>query len=188
MVKNPRNTDPLHYFCNTSFCHDGWWYGYWSHPPAKEKDKSFKGAFRTSMEDGHHEAVKIPGSKTPCSPILAGSRVYIISPGQLYPKGSNRPLSTIDGVSNKKSVVHDLKTGKTTKVPVALVDKRLLEDSDYAIRNLATKGGHQMSNASPSAQANRLFHRTKGVLYCIGDPKEPFPVSESWPSQGRISK
>jgi hypothetical protein len=79
-----------------------------------------------------------------------------------------------------------LKTKKSASIEKALVDKRLLEDSGYALRNLTVKAGHQMANGSPCAQANRLFMRTKGVLYCIGDPKEPFPVPKNCPPQGRV--
>ncbi len=39
-------------------------------------------------------------------------------------------------------------------------------------------------NSSPSAQGNRIFLRTRGMLWCIGDPSQKFPTDSAQPPQG----
>jgi len=59
-------------------------------------------------------------------------------------------------------------------------------DDEFARRNRHVGCGSMISNASPSAQANRLFFRTKGFLWCIGDPSQRFPVPADCPERGRV--
>jgi hypothetical protein len=42
------------------------------------------------------------------------------------------------------------------------------------------------SSASPSAQANRLFWRSSGYLWCIGDPAQKFPAPKNCPLAARV--
>jgi outer membrane protein assembly factor BamB len=153
--------------------HDGYWYG------------DFRAGIRLSGKDGSVDKNGVTRMGGNPSPIIAGTRVYHFAGGDLY-KDRLLPLSSIDGVSAAQCF--DLETKKTTSIEKGLVDKRLLEDSDYALRNLTTKAGYFMANGSPYAQANRIFMRTKGILYCIGDPKQPFPVPKDCPPQGRVTK
>jgi hypothetical protein len=39
-----------------------------------------------------------------------------------------------------------------------------------------------------SAQANRVFHRTRSYLWCLGDPNQPFPAPKDCPPAACIPK
>jgi len=39
-----------------------------------------------------------------------------------------------------------------------------------------------------SAQGNRVFHRSRSYLWCLGDPKQPFPAPKDCPPAARIPK
>jgi hypothetical protein len=66
------------------------------------------------------------------------------------------------------------------------VDNRVFEDREFELRNRFIGTGEMISNASPAPQANRMFHRTKGYLWCIGNPAEPFPVPKGCPPHARV--
>jgi hypothetical protein len=70
-------------------------------------------------------------------------------------------------------------------VACAIVDNRHQEDSTFGLINRNLSCGYQQ-NSSPSAQANRLCYRSRGILWCIGDKARQFPVRKDCPSQGRL--
>ncbi len=45
-----------------------------------------------------------------------------------------------------------------------------------------------LSSFAFALAANRVLIRTKGYLWSLGDPDQPFPVSEDWPERGRVNK
>jgi hypothetical protein len=123
------------------------------------------------------------------SPILAGKYIYHFTGGQLYDSEGKKNLTPKLAVNHRgPACVIELSTGKRHDIMASHIDRRFAEDSEYALRNRYVSWGWFGSNASPYAQANRLFFRTKGVLYCIGDPKQPFPVPKDCPPQGRVQK
>ena len=67
----------------------------------------------------------------------------------------------------------------------AFVDKRYLEDQEYRLRWRWRGNGAAMSNSSPAFQGSRMFFRTVGCLWCIGDPQEPWNAS---PTRRRSSR
>jgi hypothetical protein len=81
--------------------------------------------------------------------------------------------------------VADLNTGAVANVNSAVIDRRCLRDDEFAILDRTVGWGHQQ-NASPCAQANRLFYRTRGALRCIGDMKQPFPTPKDCPANARV--
>lgn len=167
--------------CTTIF-HDGWWYAStWAKTPAERRNAGV----RMALTDGKLETFPLTKGGGYTSPIMVGRKIVFF--GDLRAYGSAMDIrGTLEGVGEAN--VCDLDAGRVVGIKSALIDRRLGEDSDYARRNrrvgTASLGGH----ASPSAQANRIFQRTKGVLYCIGDPKQPFPVPGNCPPQGRIGK
>jgi outer membrane protein assembly factor BamB len=73
-----------------------------------------------------------------------------------------------------------LRDGKLTIVPHAFKDDRVNEDEEWKARYSWTRN---MQHSSPCAQANRLFVRSKGYLWCIGDPEQPFPTPKRAPGK-----
>lgn len=63
----------------------------------------------------------------------------------------------------------------------AFVDRRYLDDEEFRLRWRWRGNGDAMSNSSPAFQANRMFFRTVGYLWCIGDPREPWQSPRSAP-------
>jgi hypothetical protein len=68
----------------------------------------------------------------------------------------------------------------------AFVDFRYTEDEAFRLRWRWRGNGDAMSNGSPMFQANRMFFRTVGYLWCIGDPNEPWPTPLSAPAAARV--
>ena len=114
-----------------------------------------------------------------CSPIVAGDKLCVPACGDFWDKRSGKPLGSM------KTTVVDLTTGSCVANNNAFVDKRVFGDDEFALRYRYVGCGRMISNASPSAQANRLFFRTKGYLWCVGDPSQRFPVPRDCPPQGR---
>jgi hypothetical protein len=115
-----------------------------------------------------------------CSPMLAGS--WLVS----FPKGSfwdNRGQPTGGVLAGQ---LMNIGNGEMRSVARAFVDNRVFEDREFELRNRFIGAGEMISNASPAPQANRMFHRTKGYLWCIGNPAEPFPVPKGCPAQARV--
>jgi hypothetical protein len=116
--------------------------------------------------------------------IMVGRRLYDFAEFGLFDGYNVR--HGVKGVGTAGYV--DLETNKGVTIPNALVDRRIAEDDAYAYRYAYMRPGNYGTSSSPCAQANRIFMRTKGVLYCIGDPKQPFPVPKDCPPQGRVQK
>ena len=157
----------------TSICHGDWWYA--------DVTTGVRISLRDGSWDQNGPTIRMGGNT---SPILAGTRVYRFNGFRLYPKGGSLFSQTIDGVGGCGHAA--LEGGKTTILRQALIDRRPVEDKEFGLRTLHADMSYEMHTSSPAAQANRLFVRTKGYLWCIGNPKEAFPVSNSWPSQGRV--
>jgi hypothetical protein len=79
--------------------------------------------------------------------------------------------------------VFPIKGGPAIELEAAHDDKRVNTDREWQERYAWTGN---MQHGSPCAQANRLFLRTKGYLWCFGDPKVPFPVPKDCPADARI--
>ncbi len=69
--------------------------------------------------------------------------------------------------------------------PGLFVDRRIETEEEWAWRYLWVSTKH--NNASPSAQANRLFWRSPGYLWCVGDPKQKFPTPKDCPQAAKVA-
>jgi hypothetical protein len=98
------------------------------------------------------------------SPIVAGGFVFGINKGRM------------------QGDVQAITGGPVTRNP--FVDNRHVEEDEWIQRNGWWTQPQQ--NGSPSAQANRIFWRSRGYLWCLGDPKQPFPAPKDCPWQGRV--
>lgn len=81
--------------------------------------------------------------------------------------------------------VFDVRGGPVITIRPAYKDNRVNEEKEWVWRH-AWCGNQQ--NSSPCAQANRIFWRSKGYLWCFGDPKAPFPVPRDCPAEARVGK
>ena len=113
------------------------------------------------LETGKGKGVRIGHS----SPIIAGKHLYCIG-------------------DHGKAWIFPIAGGPAKKVDAAYRDRRILTDPELRERYGWTENKH---HGSPCAQANRLFLRTKGYLWCIGDPKEPFPAPAGCPPEARAA-
>jgi len=80
------------------------------------------------------------------------------------------------------------------------IDRRVAEDEAWRLDwgwqvncqsgvPLGTPFGERIvDNGSLSAQANRVFRRTRSYLWCLGDRKQPFPAPKDCPPAARIPK
>jgi hypothetical protein len=100
------------------------------------------------------------------SPIIAGGRQYVIAKGKDRGRGSG--------------IITDLDSGAGCAVPAAFIDN-CTTDGDFGYGETPFQ-----QNSSPSAQANRIFFRSRGMLWCIGDPKQPFPTPKDCPAEARV--
>jgi hypothetical protein len=103
------------------------------------------------------------------SPIIAGPRIY----------------SFRDGSKKSASVccIAAVTGGAASEVTCAYIDHRNMEDGEFAVN---ARYVSYMQNSSPSAQANRIFFRSRGMLWCMGDPKQPFPTPKDCPAEARV--
>jgi hypothetical protein len=104
------------------------------------------------------------------SPIVAGNKFYAFQ----WDK---------DGFAQCN--IGDLVSGEVVSVPVAVKDERLSGKDEFASIHWNTMCGYQQ-NSSPSAQANRILYRSRGTLWCIGDPLVRFPVPRDCPPAARV--
>jgi outer membrane protein assembly factor BamB len=114
------------------------------------------------------------------SPMLAGS--WLVS----FPRVNfwdNRGQPTGGVLAGQ---MMNTENGEMRSVARAFVDNRVFEDREFELRNRFIGTGEMISNASPAPQANRMFHRTKGYLWCIGNPAEPFLVPKGCPPHARV--
>lgn len=111
------------------------------------------------------------------SPIVAGNYQYCF------------------GASGKGGVLGQECRPLDAGAPVGckLVDRRWMDEDAWkefaAFKRLEHDNTPTFQhNGSPSAQANRLFWRSQGYLWCIGDPKEPFPAPKNCPDAARVAR
>ena len=92
--------------------------------------------------------------------------------------------------------------GRTVPVgiPDPCIDRRVAEDEAWRLDwgwqvncqsgvPLGTPFGERiLAHGLQSAQANRIFRRTRSYLWCLGDPKQPFPAPKDCPPAARIPK
>jgi HEAT repeat protein len=83
-------------------------------------------------------------------------------------------------------------------IPDPCIDRRVAEDEAWRLDwgwqvNCQTGlpldspfGERIVDNGSLSAQANRVFRRTRSYLWCLGDPNQPFPAPKDCPPAARI--
>jgi len=84
--------------------------------------------------------------------------------------GQNQGVCLVAGVDG----------GPVTRVEPAYIDN-CTPDGDFG------EGGTVFEqNSSPSARANRLFMRTRGTLWCIGDNTKPFPIPKDCPEDAKV--
>lgn len=155
----------------TAIVHDGRWYPFFGRREKK--------AVTVTIADGKAQDLPFTFSANHCSPILVGNLIYS------FPQGSHwkRWSTEVDGLMGAQIV--DLAAGTRSEIKSAFIDRRILEDAEFGLRNRYVACGDQISNASPAAQANRIFHRTKGFLWCLGDKAQPFPVPKDCPAAAR---
>lgn len=77
---------------------------------------------------------------------------------------------------------------KATAIKAAFSDQRYAEDQEFRLRWRWRGNGSSMSNSSPIFAANRMFFRTVGYLWCIGDPKDPWATPANCPPEARVAK
>ena len=167
---------------DTSVYNDGFWYTC--------KDGGEKGAknatVRMSVASGEWKSFTMLRQGGNPSVIMVGRRLYDFGEANLYKTKGGRAFNfrrEADGVGSAGYV--DLAANKFVAIKKSHIDRRIAGDDEWAYRYAYVRPGHQGGNASPCAQANRIFHRTKGVLTCIGDPGDPFPVPKDCPSAAR---
>jgi hypothetical protein len=112
----------------------------------------------------------VPSGEGPSS-VVAGNHVIGIDKGRLL-AGVRR----LDGGPVTRGRFHDT---------------RDRDDDEWFQRYGWWRGGSNTPgpvapNGSPSAQANRLFWRSKGYLWCVGDPAQPFPTPGNCPARARV--
>ena len=182
MPEYPGNKHKLQTTSHTTVAHDGWWY-VWSVTGLPGVGN--RSIARVSIQDAskYEKVGEDIGGGFP-SPILVGNRIYGF-PGSKV-KTDFLSLHEWNGIGEARWV--DMKTGEAHKIPNGMHDNRMKEDEEYALRYAYMRPVQYITAASPYAQANRIFMRTRGTVFCIGNPEEEFPVSESWPSQGRVEK
>ena len=113
-----------------------------------------------ALSTGKHEV------KVDCgcpSPIIAGRHEYCFGRGG-------------------DAWVFDIRGGSVNTIRPAYSDNRVNEEQEWVWR-YGWLGNQQ--NSSPCAQANRIFWRSKGYLWCFGDPKTPFPAPRRCPAAAR---
>ena len=114
------------------------------------------------------------------SSAVLGGRMLVVLGGGGYGKREKQP-----GVIN--ATVIDLDHPKeSVALDSAFVDQRYAEDQAYRLRWRWRGNGDTMSNSSPSFQANRMFFRTVGYLWCVGDPTQPWPTPHTAPADARV--
>jgi hypothetical protein len=116
-------------------------------------------------------------------PILVGDRVVSLTENKTYlmiapPDGRTVPVG----------------------IPDPCIDRRVAEDevwrldwgwqaSGIHVPPLDSPFGEELlQNGTQSAQANRVFRRTRSYLWCLGDPNQPFPAPKDCPPAARIPK
>jgi len=121
---------------------------------------------RVSIATG--ESTEITTARGHYSAPALGGRLLVIPGTGGYGHRDNNP-----GVMNATVTALD-EPASAIKLPAAFVDRRYLEDEAFRLRWRWRGNGDGISNSSPAFQANRMFFRTAGYLWCIGDPQQPW--------------
>ncbi len=92
------------------------------------------------------------------------------------------------GSTHTKAGVMALEGGPIS--PGLFVDTRMESEEDWIHRYGWWPGPGSSDkapgpNGSPSARANRLFWRSKGYLWCVGDPNQKFPTPKDCPAAAK---
>lgn len=116
--------------------------------------------FLTGAKDAAYKGAGVPGKYT--WGIIGGK--YVVRAGPAKEKGApgQVDIGFTDTITGKSA-------GRGT-----LIDNRLSEDKDWS--ELWKHRGSMcfMCDHSPSFSGNRMFMRTYGYLWCVGDPKQPY--------------
>jgi len=142
----------------TDVLHDGWIFS-----PAS--------GVRVELRAGDAEELPLMKGQT-ISPSLGGKVLVSLSGGAYERFGREEKQAGV----MKATVISLDDPAKATTLDVAFVDSRYTEDEAFRLRWRWRGNGNPMSNSSPVFQANRMFFRTVGYLWCVGDPKSPWPT------------
>ena len=138
---------------------------------------------RVNLSTGKSE--DLPQSKSRnISPTLGGKLLVSLSGGNYGRLGIQEKQP-----GNMKATVISLDDlSRAVTFDAAFVDKRYLEDEAFRLRWRWRGNGDAMSNSSPIFQANRMFFRTVGYLWCVGDPGEPWPTPKNAPEAAKVKR
>jgi hypothetical protein len=154
---------------------------------AMERDGGGAGA-----SDAYHDGIIYSGSFA--ARAVTGEIVRPVNRGGVSASEGPSPIvagGCVIGI-NKGRMQGDVQAITGGPVTRSLfVDRRNLgEDEEWTQRygwwTLRTDANAFPSNGSPGAQANRIFWRSPGYLWCIGDKAKSFPVPKDCPPQGRL--
>jgi hypothetical protein len=135
---------------------------------------------RTEIKTGRRE--DLPQTRMGnCSPVLGG-RVLITLNGSNFGFREKNP-------GHISAEVIDLGDGsKTTKSADAFIDTRYLDEQEFRLKWRWRGNGDAVSNSSPCLQGNRMFFRTVGYVWCVGDTDAAWQSPKSAPSSARVQK
>jgi outer membrane protein assembly factor BamB len=145
----------------TDVLSDGWIYS-----PAS--------ALRVELRTGEAEELPLVREQT-ISPSLGGKLLVCLSGGEYQRWGARKKEP---GVMQATIIPLEDPT-KATTLASAFIDRRYEEDEAFRLRWRWRGNGDPMSNSSPVFHANRMFYRTVGYLWCVGDPADPWPSHSS---------
>jgi len=145
----------------TDVLHDGWIFS-----PAS--------ALRVELRTGEAEELPLVRGQT-ISPSLGGKLLVCLSGGDYQRWGARQK----DPGVMQATIIPLEEPTKATTLASAFVDRRYEEDEAFRLRWRWRGNGDPMSNSSPVFHANRMFYRTVGYLWCVGDPADPWPSHSS---------
>ncbi len=93
--------------------------------------------------------------------------------------------ATTPGVMSATVVSLD-EPARAAKLDRAFIDDRYEQDEEFRLRWRWRGNGDPISNSSPVFQANRMFFRTVGYLWCVGDPSNAWQSPTNAPRRARI--
>ena len=123
-------------------------------------------ATRTRLATGENS--ELPLAKGRYSAPALGGRLLVTPGSASYGEREKNP-----GVMGASVASLDSLAAAGT-LASAFADRRYLDDEEFRLRWRWRGNGDAMSNSSPAFQANRMFFRTVGYLWCIGDPQQPW--------------
>ena len=134
---------------------------------------------RIELSSGKAESLT-PARPDYCSPALGGKLLVTIAGGKYGQREKHPGVMTaqVESIAGQAAPL---------TLERAFVDQRYEEDQAYRLKWRWRGNADSMSNSSPMFQANRMFFRTIGYLWCVGDPTEPWPTPPSAPPAGRVT-